>query len=461
VVSIKDGPFSGIVFFIIGTIKYFLELVPVTRPLQYRYIMASFFIRSSTIRLGIFISTLVIATILAFQLVWLKKTYHHEQKEFDQGVIKAIQGLYEDIKASNYNSSHLNELVENPEQHLYFARIILPVNIDSVTSYLQEDLEAFEIFTDCYLGIYSAAEGKYTYTALLKSAVTKTKHIAEIPVLRRPYDHLALYFPNRRQYVLGRMNLWIISSIFLSLVLIFFGGSLYYFYRQKFLNETQKDFIHNFTHEFKTPVSVILLAADVLKNPAIIEKPDKLATYAGIVEYQGRYLQSQTEKLLNFAYTESAQLQFSKEKVNMHELIQEAVNNLAPLINERKALLSLRLEAGNPFLSANRDYLVIVIINLVENAIKYSKRPDITITTSSTDNRMLLSVKDNGIGIEKSQVKNLFKKFFRVRQGDTYTSKGFGLGLSFVKKIVMAHGGKIKVMSMPGEGSTFIIELPV
>src|SRR5204862_1104446 len=101
----------------------------------------------------------------------------------------------------------------------------------------------------------------------------------------------------------------IISSAVLLVVLILFGGGLYYFYRQKFLNETQKDFIHNFTHEFKTPVSVISLAADVLKNPAIIQKPEKLATYAGIVEYQPVYLQSQIEKLLNFAYTESGHIQ--------------------------------------------------------------------------------------------------------------------------------------------------------
>ncbi|HKB45673.1 MAG TPA: HAMP domain-containing sensor histidine kinase, partial [Chitinophagaceae bacterium] len=375
-------------------------------------------------------------------------------------VMKAIKGLYEDIDTNNYNSSHLNELVENPEPHLYMARISLPLGMDSTTSYLQDELENFEVFTDCYLGVYSVKDKGYIYTGLLKSAVTKRKHNSTIPVLSRPYDHLTLYFPNRRQYILAQMNVWIISSVLLLLVLILFGWGLYYFYRQKFLNETQTDFIHNFTHEFKTPVSVISLAADVLKNPAIIEKPEKLATYAGIVEYQAAYLQGQTEKLLQFAYTESRKLDFSKEKVNMYELVQEAVNNLAPLINERKAEITLELNGEDSFLMANRNYLVIVIINLLDNAIKYSKQPCIVITTKKTNNRILLSVRDNGIGIEKSQIKKLFNKFFRVRKGDTYTSKGFGLGLSFVKKIVTAHKGKIKVESMPGKGSNFIVELP-
>jgi two-component system phosphate regulon sensor histidine kinase PhoR len=257
------------------------------------------------------------------------------------------------------------------------------------------------------------------------------------------------------------MDVWIISSVLLLLVLILFGWGLYYFYRQKFLNETQTDFIHNFTHEFKTPVSVISLAADVLKNPAIIEKPEKLATYAGIVEYQAAYLQGQTEKLLQFAYTESRQLHFSKEKVNIHELIKEAVSNLAPLINEKNAQITLELNAEDPFLVANKDYLVIVIINLVDNAIKYSKKPCIVIHTKNAGDRIILSVSDNGAGIEKKQMGKLFQKFFRGQVGETYVAKGFGLGLSFVKRIVKAHKGKIGVESVPGKGSKFIIELPV
>jgi two-component system phosphate regulon sensor histidine kinase PhoR len=423
--------------------------------------MASFSIRSSTIRLGIFISTLVIAAIVVFQLIWLKKIYRFEQKEFDLSVLKSIRGLYEDINASNYNYSHLNELIENPKPQLYLARIVLPVNYDSLTAYLQYELEDFGVFTDCYLGIYSVDSAKYIYTRVLRSAGTKGKPSPTIPALSKPYDHIILYFPNRRQYIIEQMNFWITSSIALLLVIILFSGSLYYFHRQKFLNETQKDFIHNFTHEFKTPVSVISLAADVLKNPAIIQKPEKLATYAGIVEYQAAYLQSQTEKLLNFAYTESGQLHFAKDRVNIHELIQEAMNNLMPLINERNAKLQFELNASNPFLIANRDYLVIVIINLVDNAIKYSKNPKIIITTNSTNKNITLSVKDNGIGIEQGQIKNLFKKFFRIRKEDTYTSKGFGIGLAFVKKIVTAHGGKIKVESEPERGSAFTIELPL
>ena len=423
--------------------------------------MASLSLRSSTIRLGIFISTLVIAAILVFQLVWLNKIYNREQNEFNQGVIRAIKGLYEYLNTNNYSYTSLNELIENPEPHLYLARITLPVNSDSVARYLQFELEDFRVFTVCHLGIYSSQAGRYVFSGLLKTAGTKEEARPKLPGTVRKYDHLTLYFPNRKQYILAQMNFWIISSVALLLILILFGASLYYFYRQKFLNETQNDFIHNFTHEFKTPVSVISLAADVLKNPTIIEKPDKLATYAGIVEYQASYLKNQTEKLLNFAYTESGHLHFTKERVNINELIKEAINNLAPLITERKANLSLELNARDPFLTGNKDYLVIVIINLLDNAIKYSKDPVIKIRTENHDGILTVSVIDNGVGIEKDQIRNLFKKFFRIKKEDTYSSKGFGIGLAFVKKIVLTHSGKIRVRSEPGAGSDFTIELPV
>jgi two-component system phosphate regulon sensor histidine kinase PhoR len=416
-------------------------------------------IRSSTIRLAIFISSLIIATILVFQLVWLRKIYNFEQKEFTHNVVKAIRGLYEDLDLSLYNSSHLNELIENPDPNLYIAKISLPADKDSLISYLHYELDDFGIFTDCHVGIYNADSAKYVYTTIL--APDKKSVALKVPATPRGFDHLTLFFPKRQQYILTRMNFWIISSIILLLVLILFGGSLYYFYKQKFLNETQKDFIHNFTHEFKTPVAVISLAADVLKNPAIIEKPDKLITYAGIVEYQSTYLQNQIERLLKFAYTDSNQLHLTREKVNIHELIQAALRNLGPLVSERKAHFDLSLEAADPFLMADKEYLVIVITNLIDNAIKYSRDPHIRISTGSATGFTYFTVKDNGIGIEKKQLTKIFKRFFRVRQGETYTAKGFGLGLSFVKKIVDAHGGKIKVESIPGNGSSFTISLPV
>ena len=417
-----------------------------------------FSIRSSTARLGIFASALIISIILVFQLIWLKKVYHFEQKEFDLSVLKAVRGLYEDLNL--YNSSNLNELVERPDRHLYLVRLKLPVNYDSLKSYLQFELEDFDVYTNCSVGIYDCSADAYSYRVTLLSAGTQDKSNPDIPALKRDYDYLSLYFPNRQRYILYEMNFWIVSSAILLIVLIVSAGSLYFLYRQKFFNEIQKDFVQNFTHEFKTPVATLSLAAETLENKNIIEKPEKLATYAGIVKYQADYMHKQIEKLLRFAHIETTRLHLEKKSVDIHGAIQEAIMNLAPLIQQKNASLKLNLNAGNAVLLADKDYVIIMITNLIENAIKYSRQPIITITTANGDNRFVLSVKDNGIGIGKKQMKKLFTKFYRIRNDEEYAAKGFGIGLTFVKKIITAHHGKISVDSVPGEGSTFTVELP-
>jgi two-component system phosphate regulon sensor histidine kinase PhoR len=145
----------------------------------------------------------------------------------------------------------------------------------------------------------------------------------------------------------------------------------------------------------------------------------------------------------------------------MHELVHEAVNNLAPRILERNAAINYDLRAATPVVNADRNYMLIVITNLLDNAIKYSREPQIEIDTNSSNQTFILSVKDNGIGIERGEQKKIFRKFYRVRSGDTYAAKGFGLGLTFIKKILVAHHAKIKLESVQGQGSKFEIELPI
>lgn len=423
--------------------------------------MISLNLRSSTIRLALFLSTLIIAAIFVIQLAWLRKVYRLEEKEFDHSIVKVIRGVYEDLNVQAYYSSHLNELLEKPESHLYLARINLPVNTDTLVNYLQFELEDFDIFTDCHLGVYDSRQHKFIFSKVLTSPGTSSKPGLTLPLPKRDFDYFAFYFPNRKQYILSQINFWIISSAILLIVLLFFTGGLYYFYRQKFILEIQKDFIHNFAHEFKTPVSVIGLAADAIKNRGFENRPDKLATYAGIVEYQANYLQNQIEKLLKFAYTESKQLILNKEPVDMNKLIHESISNLAPLIADKKVKLKLEFNADNPVIDADKDYILIVITNLIDNAIKYSKDPIIFITTETQSQLFSFSVKDNGIGILQTELKKIFKRFYRIKKGDTYTTKGFGLGLNFVKTILDAHHGKVTVESRPDKGSIFKVELPV
>lgn len=417
--------------------------------------------RSRTIRLIIFVSTFIIAAIVIFQLIWLRKVYYFEQKEFDHAIAKAVRGVYEDIKDSSVVSYTLSDLITNPNEQTFFARIGRnKLSRDSIGVFLQSELEDEDIFTDCYAGFYNTAKKRYDFTLYLPSATADKKEDVTMPVFNEPYNYLVLFFPHRNKYVLSKMNFWMVSSLFLLMVLILLGSSIYYLYRQKFLNEIQKDFVNNFTHEFKTPVSVINLAAEVLTNPATVQRPEKIARYASIVQYQGNYLQEQIERLLRHAHSESHLLHLKKRKLDIHEVIKEALNNLQTLISTRQAHVECCFRADDPYIIADRGYLLIVITNLIENALKYSEQPKIVISTHTTHSGVLLSVKDNGKGIEKRFQQKIFKKFYRVPNGEQVSERGFGLGLAFVKRIVQAHHGKINVESQVGIGSEFSIFLP-
>lgn len=419
-------------------------------------------IRSKTIRLAMFISTFVIAVIIVFQLVWLKKIYSYEQKQFNHGIARAVRGFYEDINQPLHQYYNLNQLIENTNPQTFIVRMTTDnIQSDSVSFYMQSELEDQDIFTDCYLGLYDGQRQQYIYTTVLHSATAVQKQKKSFPLFKTNYDYLVLYFPHRGEYILSLMNYWILGSVFLLVVLILFSSSLYYFYRQKFLNETQKDFVNNFTHEFKTPVSVINLAADVLARPGIVNRPEKLSQYAAIVQYQGKYLQNQIEKLLRYAYAETHLLHLHKEPADLHLLIDEALTNLQPLIVDKKARIECDLSAERSILSADKGYILIVITNLLENALKYAKEPKLLISTSNENSSIIFSIKDNGKGIEKKYRNKIFKKFYRVPNGEQMSARGFGLGLAFVKRIVDSHHGKIAVDSIPGVGSDFKVKIPL
>jgi two-component system, OmpR family, phosphate regulon sensor histidine kinase PhoR len=417
--------------------------------------------RSKTIRLGIFISTVIVAAIIIFQLIWLRKVYNFEQKQFNHSIARTVRGFYEDMDLS-LDQSFLNQVISSPNSQTFFVRLDRPnLDKDSIVFYMRSELEDEDVFTDCILGMYVANKQQYEFTTYLPGPTSSKKEITVLPPSGQSFDHLTLYFPHRTKYILTLMDLWFTGSIFLVLVLVLFGGSLYYFYREKFLNETQKDFVNNFTHEFRTPVSVINLAANVLARPDIAQKPEKLARYASIVQYQVNYLEEQIERLLHYTHAESTTLYLKKENVDFHALIAEALANLEPLIQSKGAKVEYRLEAERPVLQADKGHLLILITNLIENALKYSVNPHVIISTANQNNSLLFSVKDNGKGIDKKHQDKIFKKFYRVGDTEEMPARGFGLGLAFVKRIVQAHAGAIKLESVPGIGSDFRITLPL
>ncbi len=418
-------------------------------------------IRSKTLRLVILTSTVLITIIVAIQLVWLQKVYLYEEKQFNINVSKSIKSLYDDMQLVSDVKDNVQKVIENVSPDVYLLRIDCSPNLDQLWVNLKEELTDFDVYTDCRAAIYDLGTKKYTAEQYidLPDAYFPSENEKVLQVYERDYTYIALYFPHRGQYIIKQMRFWIASSGLLLLVLIGFGFSVFYLYRQKFFNETQKDFVNNFTHEFKTPLAVIKIAADVLQQQNIIEKPDKLKNYAGIIHEQTSHLQSQVQRLLEIAYTDRSSLPLEKEKFDINVLIKESINDLQPLIEERNAVVTTDFAMEDVIINADRPYLRLCLINLIENAIKYAVKPVIRISTKLDGALLLIAINDNGIGIAAEHQKKIFERFYRIMDGELHTSKGFGLGLNFVKKVVDAHHGKIEVASEPGSGSTFTIKL--
>ena len=423
--------------------------------------------RSTTLKWIVLSATLLAAIVVTVQLYWLKKVYSFEQRQFNINVVKSVRGLFEDLEMNDAPGTHLQQLIKTPDEngdYLIFKADTIPPK-DSLVFYIQDEFADFGVMTDCKLGAYSAAEKRYVYEEFIPAPASRyaaaKPPIKELPVLANTYDHILLYFPHRHEYILEQMDFWIISSIVLGIALIGLAASLFYFYRQKFLAEIQKDFVNNFTHEFKTPLAVMKIASDVLSHESITRQPDRLERYVAIIQNQTEHLQAQVERLLRTASIETKDLPIRKEEIDAHLLIEEALNKVQPLIEQKKAKVEVRMDEGNGRLQADRAHLELAVVNLLENALKYSTDPHIVVQTGHDEDDFYISVKDNGVGIEKQYLKNIFKKFYRVPTGDIHNVKGFGLGLNFVKRIIDAHKGKIKVNSLPGIGTEFRLFIPL
>jgi len=419
-------------------------------------------IRSKTLRLVILTSTVLVTIIIAVQLIWLQKVYLYEEKQFNINVSKSIRSLYAEMELVNDATDNVQKVVENVNPDVYLLKIDCSPNLDKLWVNLKAELTDFDVYTDCRASIYDPAQNKYTIEEYinLPDAYFPSDKEKDLSVYTRDYSYIALYFPHRGQYILKQMMFWISSSGLLLLVLIGFGFSIFYLYRQKFFNETQTDFVNNFTHEFKTPLAVIKIASDVLQQKNIIDKPAKLSNYAGIINEQTTHLQSQVQRLLEIAYTDRSSLPLEKELFDANELIKESINDLQPLIEQKNAVVHANFSIPVAVIKADKSYLRLCLINLLENAIKYATKPVIEIYTGIEGNNFTVSLKDNGIGIAPEHQKKIFERFYRIKDGELHNTKGFGLGLNFVKKVIDTHNGKIDVKSNLEQGSTFTIKIP-
>lgn len=278
-----------------------------------------------------------------------------------------------------------------------------------------------------------------------------------------PDELLVVVVPNFTNIVLGEMRLMIFGAIFFTLVIISaFYVTVNALLRQKKLSEIKNDFINNMTHEFKTPLATISLAVDALRNEKVVADRTKSEYFTGIIKEENRRMNKQVETILQASLLDRQEQQLNLKPLHAHTTIQEAMENFHLQLEGKGGRAELQLNAKNDLLEADEVHLMNIITNLIDNAVKYSNdNPVIKITTHATTRNLVIRIEDNGIGMNKETQRRIFEKFYRAHTGNLHNVKGFGLGLSYVKTIVEAHEGKIKVDSIPGKGTTFTLEFPL
>lgn len=275
-------------------------------------------------------------------------------------------------------------------------------------------------------------------------------------------DRISLYFPGRNTHMLKSLSWLILASVLFTFCIVAtFVVSIMVILRQKKISEIKTDFINNMTHEFKTPIATISLAADTLVNPRIIGDQERIQYYTRVIKEENKRMNTQVESVLQMALLEKKDFGLNLQPLDVHDLIHQAIQNISIQIEKRGGQITAKTDATDAIARVDEIHFLNVMFNLLDNANKYSPdAPHIEVSTANHANQLMIEVRDHGMGMDRETRNRVFEKFYRKNTGNIHNVKGFGLGLSYVKAIVGASGGSIRVESEPGKGSAFIIVLP-
>lgn len=360
----------------------------------------------------------------------------------------------------------------NPEQNLQ------RIDKDKLDAYLKQYLQDQGVDLSYEYGVYAMADKSFyilngNYAATIGES-SESSNVGVQPLTNTEYQvslfnteietpgFLKIFFPQKQSYLWSTVSTLLLSTIlFTGLILFCFAYTIFVILRQKKVSEMKTDFINNMTHEFKTPIATISLAADSIINPNIINKEDKVKRFSSIIKAENKRMLNQVEKVLQMAQIDKRDFELNIVQVNMHEIITKAVENSRLQVEKRGGSIHMSLNAREVLLPGDETHLANVVHNLLDNANKYSQeKPEVLVETRNIKEGLEISITDHGIGLTKESIKHIFDKFYRVHTGNIHNVKGFGLGLSYVKAIADAHKGQVNVKSELGKGSTFSLFFP-
>ncbi len=413
--------------------------------------------------------SLSVIGILFIQMSWINNAIKLKREEFVNGVEKSLEKTRELLQDRFIYKLNLGFINEESKQYTLKNNFTLVGNFTNdeineiVSRALQENNVKYKYefsVTNIFKSIVFQSEG-------FKVTDMHTAYFIELSpegsVRSKETLYLSIY--EDKNQVIREMGWMIIASIvFTCIIILAFAVTVRTLFNQKKLSEIKSDFINNMTHELKTPLATISLAIDALTNEKVIHDAQKVKLYSSMIKEENKRMNKQVEKILQAARLEKEEIKLNLTSINAHQDINKVADNLALQVQEKGGTLQLRLNAHDHMIMADDVHFSNIIFNLLDNALKYAdKAPYIEVETLNPHPGGILAIKikDNGIGMDKETQGRIFERFFRAHTGNLHNVKGFGLGLSYVKAIVEAHDGKIKVESTPGRGSTFTVTFPL
>ena len=417
--------------------------------------------KNRTIRNVAILGSIAIAGVISVQIYWINQALNLQQKQFQESVFISLKRVAERI--SDYNK--MDFPVKNPVKQIssdyFIVNIREAIDANILKLYLNKEFHRSNIHTDYEFAIYDCSSEKMVYGEYV--SFNKNERIVKLGELPK-YDEFIYYFginfPKQTSYLIAGNTLWIIFSFLLMITVSFFVYALNIILRQKQLSELQKDFINNMTHEFKTPISTINIASDVLLGDDHIKNNVDLSNYTQIIKEQNERLNWQVEKVLQITEIEQGRMNLKSEKIHLNESIKSVVGSVKLNLETKGGDVITNLLAKNDLINCDKLHLTNVLYNIIDNAIKYSEEnPQIIIESSEMAGFLYLSISDNGIGIAEEHIENVKNKFFRVPTGRVHNVKGFGLGLYYVNQVCKAHHWDWEIKSEKEKGTSVLFKI--
>jgi two-component system, OmpR family, phosphate regulon sensor histidine kinase PhoR len=406
--------------------------------------------KNTPIRFIIVLGSLTLIGIIFTQVFWVSKAMNNQEEAFNYNVKMALRNVVESLCELNGNDIP-NDPIDQISTNYFIARTKYSINLSSLSFLISDELLKRNIKENFEFGVYDCQTESMVYGDFITYGEEKVKPLGRLPKLENEEYYFGVYFPDKTPGLVSGLGFWQFTSLLTVLITVFFGYAMFVILRQKRLSEIQKDFINNMTHEFKTPLSTLILAADVLANDAQSERGKK---YASIIKSESERLQHHVTRLLD---TTSAEYHVSNSKtsIDVHQVLQATTDRFSTFTMP----ITLTLKNEVLIIHGNAESFEKIVFNLIDNAVKYGKS-FVEIQTSSIGKQLLIQISNDGEMIAKGERKRIYNQFYRIPSGDRHDVKGFGLGLFFVKKAITGFKGKVDFQS-DSHKTIFTLKIPL